>query len=42
MDRQEKIIFGSILVSYTLLVLGIWEYLVKPVISFAKEIIALY
>jgi hypothetical protein len=39
MDRQEKIIFGSILVSYTLLVLGIWEYVIRPVITFAKDYI---
>ncbi|MFW0837699.1 MAG: hypothetical protein ACKKL5_01735 [Candidatus Komeilibacteria bacterium] len=42
MDKQEKIIFGSILISYTLLVIGVWEYIAKPIITFAQEIIHLY
>lgn len=42
MDQQEKIIFGAILISYTLIVIGVWEYVIKPVAIFAKEIISLY
>ncbi|MCR4280097.1 MAG: hypothetical protein NUV82_01570 [Candidatus Komeilibacteria bacterium] len=42
MDSQEKIIFGSIVVSFTLLIIGVWEYVVRPIITFAVEIINIY
>jgi len=42
MDGNEKLIFGSILISYTLLVLGVWEYLIRPMITFAQDVIHTY
>jgi hypothetical protein len=42
MDQQEKVIFSSILICYTLIVIGLWEYVVQPLVAFAKEIILLY